>query len=79
MLIVVSVSPREKNGGSIGFKLSIVAKNIELEDVAEKSELLAIISVVGIISVPMYLIFKILHEIITIKTKVQLKLKDKAK
>jgi hypothetical protein len=47
--------------------------------VAEKSELLAIISVVGIISVPMYLIFKILHEIITIKTKVQLKLKDKAK
>ena len=56
-----------------------VAKNIELEDVAEKSELLAIISVVGIISVPMYLIFKILHEIITIKTKIQLKLKDKAK
>ena len=62
----------------LAFILS-VAKNIELEDMAEKSELLAIISVVGIISVPMYLIFKILHEIITIKTKVQLKLKDKAK
>ena len=56
-----------------------VAKNIELEDVAEKSELLAIIFVGGIIAVPMYLIFKILQEIITIKTKVQLKLKDKVK
>ena len=57
----------------------LVAKIIELEDVAEKSELLAIIAVVGIITVPMYLIFKILQEIITIKTKVQLKLKDKVK
>ena len=38
--------------------LDETAKNIELEYVAEKSELLAIISVVGIITVPMYLIFK---------------------
>ena len=56
-----------------------VAKNIELEDVAEKSELLAIIFVVGIIALPIYLIFKILQEIINIKTRIQLKLKDKAK
>ncbi|MBT5225175.1 MAG: hypothetical protein HN815_00120 [Candidatus Marinimicrobia bacterium] len=45
----------------------LVAKIIELEDVAEKSELLAIILVVGFIAVPIYLSFKILQEMQTIK------------
>ena len=57
----------------------LVAKIIELEDVAEKSELLAIILVVGFIAVPIYLSFKILQEILTIKKEIQSKLKDKAK
>ena len=57
----------------------LVAKIIELEDVAEKSELLAIILVVGIIAVPIYLIFKILQEMQTIKKEIQSKLKDKSK
>jgi len=57
----------------------LVTKIIELEDVAEKSELLAIILAVGIITVPIYLIFKILQEIMTIKKEIQSKLKDKAK
>ena len=57
----------------------LVAKIIELEDVAEKSELLAIILAVGIIAVPIYLIFKILQEILTIIKEIQSKLKDKAK
>ena len=57
----------------------LVAKIIELEDVAEKSELLAIILVIGFIAVPIYLSFKILQEILTIKKEIQSKLKDKAK
>ena len=57
----------------------LVAKIIELEDVAEKSELLAIILVVGFIAVPIYLSFKILQEILNIKKEIQSKLKDKAK
>jgi len=57
----------------------LVAKIIELEDVAEKSELLAIILVVGFIAVPIYLSFKILQEILAIKKEIQSKLKDKAK
>ena len=57
----------------------LVAKIIELEDVAEKSELLAIILAIGIIAVPIYLIFKILQEILTIIKEIQSKLKDKAK
>ena len=35
----------------------LLAKIIKLEDVAEKSELLAIILVLGIIGIPVYLIF----------------------
>ena len=57
----------------------LVAKIIELEDVAEKSELLAIILVVGIIAVPIYLIFKILQEMQTIKKEMHSTLKDKSK
>ena len=57
----------------------LVAKIIELEDVAEKSELLAIILVVGFIAVPIYLSFKILQEMQTIKKEIHSKLKDKAK
>ena len=41
-----------------------LAKIIKLEDVAEKSELLAIIIVLGIIGVPIYLIFKILQGVL---------------
>ena len=61
------------------FFILLAAKIIELEDVAEKSELLAIILVIGFIAVPIYLIFKILQEILTIKKEIQSKLKDKAK
>ena len=57
----------------------LVAKIIELEDVAEKSELLAIILVIGFIAVPIYLSFKILQEMLTIKKEIQSKLKDKVK
>ena len=39
----------------------LLAKVIKLENVAEKSELLAIILVLGIIGLPTYLIFKILQ------------------
>ena len=53
----------------------LVAKIIELEDVAEKSELLAIILVVGFIAVPIYLSFKILQEMLTIKKEIQSKKK----
>ena len=56
----------------------LLAKIIKLEDVAEKSELLAIILVLGIIGIPVYLIFKILQEMLTIKNELQSKLKDKA-
>ena len=47
----------------------LLAKIIKLEDVAEKSELLAIIIVLGIIGVPMYLIFKILQGLLTNKNE----------
>tara|TARA_Y100001970_G_scaffold292078_1_gene431832 strand:- start:760 stop:966 length:207 start_codon:yes stop_codon:yes gene_type:complete len=55
----------------------VLAKVIKLEDVAEKSELLAIILVLMIIGLPMYLIFKILQELITAKNELQSKSKDK--
>ena len=54
-------------------------KIIELENVAEKSELLAIILVIGFIAVPIYLSFKILQEMQTIKKEIQSTLKDKSK
>mgnify|MGYP004259323261 FL=1 len=56
----------------------LLAKVIKLEDVAEKSELLAIILVLGIIGLPTYLIFKILQEFLIVKNKLQSKLKNKA-
>ena len=56
----------------------LLAKVIKLEDVAEKSELLAIILVLGIIGLPTYLIFKILQELFIVKNKLQSKLKNKA-
>ena len=56
----------------------LLAKIIKLEDVAEKSELLAIILVLGIIGIPVYLIFKILQELLIIKNELQPKLKDKS-
>ena len=56
----------------------LLAKVIKLEDVAEKSELLAIILVLGIIGLPTYLIFKILQELLIVKNKLQSKLKNKA-
>lgn len=56
----------------------LLAKIIKLEDVAEKSELLAIILVLGIIGIPIYLIFKFLQEMLTIKNELQSKLKDKS-
>ena len=55
----------------------LLAKVIKLEDVAEKSELLAIILVLGIIGLPTYLIFKILQEFLIVKNKSQSKLKIK--
>ena len=61
------------------FFILLAAKIIELEDVAEKSELLAIILVIGFIAVPIYLSFKILQEMNTIKKEIQSKLKDKSK
>ena len=61
------------------FFILLAAKIIELEDVAEKSELLAIILVIGFIAVPIYLSFKILQEMQTIKKEIQSKLKDKSK
>ena len=57
----------------------LLAEIIIIEDVAEKSELLAIILVLGIIGFPIYLIFKILQELLTVKNELQSKLKDKAK
>jgi len=56
----------------------LLAKVIKLEDVAEKSELLAILLVLGIIGLPTYLIFKILQELLIVKNKLQSKLKNKA-
>ena len=61
------------------FFILLAAKIIELEDVAEKSELLAIILVIGFIAVPIYLSFEILQEMLTIKKEIQSKLKDKSK
>jgi putative effector of murein hydrolase LrgA (UPF0299 family) len=57
----------------------LAMKIIELENVAEKSELLAIILVIGFIAVPIYLSFKILQEMQTIKKEIQSTLKDKSK
>ena len=54
----------------------LLAKDIKLEDVAEKSELLAIILVLGIIGLPTYLIFKILQEFLIVKNKLQSQLKN---
>ena len=56
----------------------LLAKIIKLEDVAEKSELLAIILVLGIIGIPVYLIFKFLQEMLIIKNELKSKLKDKS-
>ena len=56
----------------------LLAKVVKLEDVAEKSELLAIILVLGFIGLPTYLIFKILQELLILKNKLQSKLKNKA-
>jgi len=61
------------------FFILLAAKIIELEDVAEKSELLAIILVIGFIAVPIYLMFKFLQEILTLKKEIQSTLKDKSK
>ena len=61
------------------FFILLAAKIIELEGVAEKSELLAIILVIGFIAVPIYLSFKFLQEMLTIKKEIQSKLKDKSK
>ena len=58
------------------FFILLAAKIKELEDVAEKSELLAIILVIGFIAVPIYLIFKILQEMQTIKKEIQSKSKE---
>ncbi len=57
----------------------LLAKVIKLEDVAEKSELLAIILVLGIIGLSTYLIFKILKELSIIKSELQSKPKNEAK
>ena len=56
----------------------LLAKVIKLEDVAEKSELLAIILVLGIIGLSTYLIFKILKELSIIKSELQSKPKNEA-
>ena len=57
----------------------LLAKVIKLEDVAEKSELLAIILGLGIIGLSTYLIFKILKELSIIKSELQSKPKNEAK
>jgi len=54
----------------------LLAKVIKLEDVAEKSELLAIILVLGIIGLSIYLIFKILQELSIVKNELQSKPKS---
>ena len=54
----------------------LLAKIIKLEDVAEKSELLAIILVLGIIGLSIYLIFKILQELSIVKNELQSKPKS---
>jgi len=61
------------------FFILLAAKIIELEGVAEKSELLATFLVIGFITIPIYLIFKILQEITIIKEEIRSTLKDKSK
>ena len=61
------------------FFILLAAKIIELEDVAEKSELLATILVIGFITIPIYLIFKILQEITIIKKEIRSTLNNKSK
>ena len=56
----------------------LLAKIIKLEDVAEKSELLAIILVLGIIGLPMYIVSIILQDLLIVKNELQSKLKDRA-
>ena len=56
-----------------------LAKVVKLEDVAEKSELLAIILVLGVIGLPTYIIFKILQELLIVKNELQYKPKNEAK
>ena len=57
----------------------LLAKVVKLEDVAEKSELLAIILVLGVIGLPTYIIFKILQELLIVKNELQYKPKNEAK
>ena len=61
------------------FFILLAAKIIELEDVAETSELLAIILVIVVIAVPIYLIFKILQEMQTLIKEIHSTAKDKTK
>jgi hypothetical protein len=61
------------------FFILLAAKIIELDDVAETSELLAIVLVVGFIAVPIYLTFKILQEMLNIQKEIKSKLKDKSR
>ena len=61
------------------FFILLTAKIIELESVAEKSELLATILVIGFITIPIYLIFKILQEITIIKKEIRSTLNNKSK
>ncbi len=61
------------------FFILLAAKIIELEDVAETSELLAIILVIVFIAVPIYLIFKILQEMQTLIKEIHSTAKDKTK
>jgi len=61
------------------FFILLAAKIIELEGVAEKSELLATILVIGFITIPIYLIFKILQEITIIKKEIRSTLNNKSK
>jgi len=61
------------------FFILLAAKIIELEGVAEKSELLATFLVIGFITIPIYLIFKILQEITIIKKEIRSTLNNKSK
>ena len=61
------------------FFILLAAKIIELDDVAEKSELLAIILVIGFIALPIYLTFKILQQMMNIQKEIKSKLKDKSR
>jgi len=61
------------------FFILLAAKIIELEGVAEKSELLATFLVIGFITIPIYLIFKILQEITIIKKEIRSTLNNNSK